>query len=553
VSEAVLKAGDLLDGKWRIEGLLGEGGMGAVYAARHIRNGREAALKLLHPAVAADKAARERFLQEGYAANQVDHPGAVQVLDDGVCADGVFLVMERLRGASIESVAEARGDRLDLVSTLAILDAALDVVDAAHRKGMVHRDLKPENLFLTEQGLLKVLDFGLARVRQSESGVKLTATGVPMGTPAFMPPEQSLAHWDEVDASSDVFALGATAYTLLSGQLVHPARSAPEMLVMASTRQARSIRFAVPQVPPAIAEVVDRALAFDRHHASAMPARCAPLFELPSPPPVWLCPRSPRWVCSTPAASLAMPDTAEVPSDAVRTVPAITPSMQQPTPTCSAVAARPIPRRSGLGSASQIAVQGAAGRAAPPRISELGPTETVAPITSDRGRSRAGSVAAAIGVTAPRDRWLRWPSTGSRRPGALAGSAVSPVNLDTQASDRSRPPHADLAPPPTVMPSRHGRSSVSASATPEVPPPPPAAARARPHQPKPPRDRRRSLRQTDRAACFDASSVRGRRPARRLSAAPNREQGALRRLGCSVRARELNLRVGADEFLSVSS
>lgn len=466
MSEAVLKAGDLLDGKWRIEGLLGEGGMGAVYAARHLRNGREVALKLLHPAVAADRAARERFLQEGYAANQVDHPGAVQVLDDGVCHEGVFLVMERLRGASIESVAERRGDRLDLLATLSILDAALEIVDAAHQKGMVHRDLKPENLFLTEQGALKVLDFGLARVRQSESGVKLTATGVPMGTPAFMPPEQSLAHWDEVDASSDVFALGASAYTLLSGQLVHPARSAPEMLVMASTRQARSIRLAVPQVPPAIAEVIDRALAFDRRQryrdAGAMRAALRAAVTrsgvaLPTLASLGLL---------QPGSAIASPDTAEVPSDAVRTVPAVTPSMQQPTPEARAMSARADAPAVWSPSGAQLAVQGAAGRVAPPQVSEPGPTETVAPITSDRGRSRAGSVAAVLGVAALVGvaaavvlfRSSSTPPTPTG-PVAPAASEVAP------AARASEVPGA--LPTPTVTPSAPGGPSASAAPTAE--------------------------------------------------------------------------------------
>lgn len=462
--EAVLKAGDLLDGKWRIEGLLGEGGMGAVYAARHLRNGREVALKLLHPAVAADRAARERFLQEGYAANQVDHPGAVQVLDDGVCHEGVFLVMERLRGASIESVAERRGDRLDLLATLSILDAALEIVDAAHQKGMVHRDLKPENLFLTEQGALKVLDFGLARVRQSESGVKLTATGVPMGTPAFMPPEQSLAHWDEVDASSDVFALGASAYTLLSGQLVHPARSAPEMLVMASTRQARSIRHAVPQVPPAIAEVIDRALAFDRHQryrdAGAMRAALRAALArsgvtLPSLASLGLL---------QPGSVIAAPDTAEVSSDALRTVPAITPSMQQPTPEARAISARVDAPPDWSQSGARIAVQGAAGRAAPPQVIEPGPTETVAPITSDRGRSRAGSVAAVSGVAALVGVAAAVVLFRSAPPPEPTSGSVAPSSSDAApvGSPAEVQPGAQA---PTVTPTSSGAPSASQTAS----------------------------------------------------------------------------------------
>jgi eukaryotic-like serine/threonine-protein kinase len=259
----VLPPGTIIAEKWRVERLLGSGGMGSVYAAKHLRNGRDAAIKVLHPVVAADHDAVSRFLLEGYAANKVGHPGCVQILDDGQDGAGAFLVMERLRGSSIEKIAERMGERLPLPAVLAIVDAALDVLAAAHAKGIVHRDFKPENLFITEQGALKVLDFGLARVMETSGASRLTATGVPMGTPAFMPPEQALAHWDHVDARSDVFAIGASAFTLLTGRLVHEARTAPELLVRASTQQARPLRSVEQWVPEPIANVIDRSLAYD--------------------------------------------------------------------------------------------------------------------------------------------------------------------------------------------------------------------------------------------------------------------------------------------------
>jgi serine/threonine protein kinase len=264
--------GTILDGKWRVEGTLGAGGMGTVYRARHVRNGREAAIKILHPTVSADPGARERFLQEGYAANHVGHPGTVQVLDDGVAREGAYLVMELLDGIPVDKLAEAFDERVPLALTLAIVDAALEVLAAAHAKGIVHRDFKPENLFVTFDGRLKMLDFGLARLRETTGGARLTATGVPMGTPAFMPPEQALAHWDRVDARADVFAVGASVWTLLTGRLVHEARTAPELLVMASTRQAPSLRSVAPAVPGPIVAVIDRALAFDPAHRFATAA-----------------------------------------------------------------------------------------------------------------------------------------------------------------------------------------------------------------------------------------------------------------------------------------
>lgn len=245
--------------------------MGAVYAAQHVRNGRAVAVKVLRRALADDPVARQRFLHEGYAANQVGHKGTVQVLDDGDADGTAFLVMERLTGVTLEGLLERRGGKLPLNEVVALLEATLSVLSAAHERGIVHRDLKPENLFLTHDGELKVLDFGLARLQETPGAAKLTASGVMMGTPAFMPREQALAHWDEVDAASDVYALGATAWYLLTGELVHQARSVPELLVKVSTTPAAPLKSVANDVPPEVANVLDKALAFDKkaRHASA--------------------------------------------------------------------------------------------------------------------------------------------------------------------------------------------------------------------------------------------------------------------------------------------
>ncbi len=259
----------VVDGKWRIERVLGAGGMGTVYRAQHVRNGRDVALKILHREVAADADARERFLREGYAANHVGHPGTVQVLDDGTSAEGTYLVMELLEGAAINELAEANDEVLPLPHVLAITDAALAVLAVAHAKGIVHRDLKPENLFLTRNGQLRVLDFGLARVREAPGAARLTTTGVVMGTPAFMPPEQALARWNEVDATSDVFSMGASMWTLLTGRLIHEAATSGELLVKAATGSVSSIASVYPNIPVEVARVIDRSLSFERGHRFA--------------------------------------------------------------------------------------------------------------------------------------------------------------------------------------------------------------------------------------------------------------------------------------------
>ena len=258
---ATLAPGSVLDGKWKIVHLLGEGGMGVVYAAEHARNRRSVAIKVLHPQLAKDPAVRERFLNEAYAANQVKHPGAVEIFDEGHTPEGlVFLVMELLVGETVADRAERFGGALPIAEVVAMGDAMLATLAVAHAAGIVHRDIKPENLFLTADGVLKILDFGLARVREKTSEARRTVAGVLMGTPAFMPPEQAQAKWDEVDARSDVYSVGASLWTLATGRLVHDGGTALQILVKVSTEPAPPLQSVLPNAPAAVASVIDRAL-----------------------------------------------------------------------------------------------------------------------------------------------------------------------------------------------------------------------------------------------------------------------------------------------------
>jgi serine/threonine-protein kinase len=253
--------GKVLRGKWRLDALLGIGAMAAVYAATH-RNGMRAAVKLLHPELAADAKVRARFLREGYAANKIDHRGCVAVLDDDVSEDGsAFLVMELLIGETLDERAERRGGRLPVAEVVSAGDQLLDALAAAHTKGIVHRDIKPGNLFVTRDGTLKVLDFGIARLLEDQ-GATVTMTGAAVGTPAFMPPEQALAEWDKVDGRTDIWAAGATMFTLLTGRFVHDTESVTALLVAVSSRPVEPINAVMPELPRGIGAVIDRALAF---------------------------------------------------------------------------------------------------------------------------------------------------------------------------------------------------------------------------------------------------------------------------------------------------
>jgi len=291
---ALARVGRVLRGKWKLDRLLDTGGMASVYAATH-RNGNRVAIKLLHTALSREDDLRERFLREGYVANKVGHPGAVTIVDDDTADDGaVFLVMELLEGESLDGRIKREG-RVPPREALRIADGILDVLIAAHGKGIVHRDIKPGNVFLTRDRRVKVLDFGLARVRESSVfQEKQTRDGVVMGTVNYMAPEQARGRTANIDARTDLFAVGATLFNSLTGQHVHEGATAMDRMVSAASIPVRSISVALPEAHPALVTLVDRALAFERDHrwpnattmqGAVQAARVALSAELPSDPP----------------------------------------------------------------------------------------------------------------------------------------------------------------------------------------------------------------------------------------------------------------------------
>ena len=235
--------------------------MATVYAATH-RNGMRVAIKLLRSSLARDPEVRARFLREGYVSNAVGHPGAVKVLDDDASEGSVFLVMELLEGESIEARRVRLGGRLPVDEVFTVADKLLDVLAAAHKHGIVHRDVKPDNVFLTHQGEVKVLDFGVAQMRRA--GGDKTGVGLMLGTPDFMAPEQMGGHPDELDGRSDLWSVGATLFFLVSGQQVHVAQTLRDHIIAVSTKQARSLVTAAPWAPPNLVDVIDRALKLEK-------------------------------------------------------------------------------------------------------------------------------------------------------------------------------------------------------------------------------------------------------------------------------------------------
>jgi len=263
------RVGSVLNEKWTLERLLGIGGMAAVYAARH-RNGARAAVKVLHADLSRHREVRERFLREGYAANRVEHPSAVKVMDDDVVAGGpdagtAYLVMELLEGESLQDRLE-RGPPVGERKFLGIAETVLDVLEAAHDNGVVHRDLKPENLFLVRADgddlpRVKVLDFGLARLLDGQT---ITSYGLALGTPSFMSPEQAAGRIDEIDGRTDLFALAATGFRLRTGRRIHEGSNPVELVAKMAHFAAPKIDTFSPEVNKSFARVIDRALEFRR-------------------------------------------------------------------------------------------------------------------------------------------------------------------------------------------------------------------------------------------------------------------------------------------------
>ena len=258
------RVGQTLNGKWRIDRLIDVGGMATVYEATH-RNGRRVAIKVLHPSSAANPEVVRRFLREGYVANKIGHPGALAILDDEVAEDGSpFLVMELLEGESLSARLAQCGGKLPFAETLGIVGQLLEILDMAHANGIVHRDVKPGNIFVTKTGHTKLLDFGLARVRDGAVSKHPTLTGIVMGTAGYLAPEQAKGLPDEVDPRTDLFAVGAVMFRAISGRTIHDQPTPLEALMAAMKDPAPSLADVVPGAALALVAVVDRALAFEK-------------------------------------------------------------------------------------------------------------------------------------------------------------------------------------------------------------------------------------------------------------------------------------------------
>ncbi len=270
------RVGTTLRDKWVLGPVIGAGGTAAVYDGTHRTNGKRVAVKVMHSFLASSEDVVARFQREGYIANKVGHPGAVTILDDDVTDDGApFLVMDRLDGEPLSRILDHATDGLAVGQVLSIATEVLDILAAAHAQGITHRDIKPDNVFLTTSGKIMLLDFGIARLREHMYGAvpggadasgrnsARTQDGSALGTPQYMPPEQARGRWSEVDAQSDLWALGAMMFRLLTGKPVRAHKNTAEMLLSAMTERVPSV-LSVGAVPEDVAAIVDKALEFEK-------------------------------------------------------------------------------------------------------------------------------------------------------------------------------------------------------------------------------------------------------------------------------------------------
>ncbi|NUR82773.1 MAG: Stk1 family PASTA domain-containing Ser/Thr kinase, partial [Nonomuraea sp.] len=249
--------GRLLDGRYRIESRIARGGMATVYLALDIRLDRTVALKVMHRSLAEDPAFVRRFIGEAKSVASLSHPNVVHVFDQGTDNDIVYLSMEYVPGKTLRDVLRERG-RLPAREALEVMIPVLAALGAAHQAGMVHRDVKPENVLLTDDGRVKVVDFGLARAIEATNQ---TRTGVMIGTIGYMAPEQVTS--GVADVRSDVYAAGIMLFELVTGQQPYEGATPMSIAYKHVHESVPAPSSLVPDVPPLIDTLVGQATARD--------------------------------------------------------------------------------------------------------------------------------------------------------------------------------------------------------------------------------------------------------------------------------------------------
>jgi serine/threonine-protein kinase len=262
-----LRPGDVV-GQYQIVRLVGSGGMAMVFEVTDVASGQRYAMKVLQRQLLQHPVIPQRFLREARAASALNTPYAVKVETTGDLADGSpYIVMEYLEGRPLRAIIDERAARFEAERVLSLADQAAQGIQDAHNRGIIHRDVKPENIFVipTPQGeRVKIVDFGISKIFSAEDGVKLTQTGVTVGTPQYMPVEQ-LRGVKDLDGRVDVYALGIVIFEMLAGVRPYDGFTYEEVILKVASTSAPSLSVYRADLPPGLVAVVDRSMAKDRN------------------------------------------------------------------------------------------------------------------------------------------------------------------------------------------------------------------------------------------------------------------------------------------------
>ena len=246
--------GQTLDNRYRIDKILGVGGMAVVFRAFDILAGRNVAVKILKDDIARDEVSVKRFINESKAVSMLSHPNIVTIYDVSVRSDAKYIVMEYIEGITLKNYMLKKG-KMETGEILSMIEQVLGALEHAHQKGIVHRDIKPQNIMLLKNGIVKVTDFGIAKLPNAET---VTVKDSAIGTVFYISPEQ--ASGSKIDARSDIYSLGVMMYEMATGKLPFTADSPVSVALMQINDTARPVREENPDIPLGLSQIIERAM-----------------------------------------------------------------------------------------------------------------------------------------------------------------------------------------------------------------------------------------------------------------------------------------------------